>query len=176
MNELEKNSYAENVRFRHRTYQISKALWKMVEKDWSTWVESAGLTINEHHILLSAYLHGKMKLTDLSIYGMMHVSTAVNYSRKLELAGLIHFEKDTHDKRVNYIEITDAGKKIVEELEDKWQAEDSLVVQSAMPIEQLFGSRPRFMEATGVVRSYYGEEFMSHIEAPCEALIREDKE
>lgn len=173
MNESAKDDYTENVYFRHRTYQLSKALWKMVEKDWSAWIESAGLTINEHHILISVYQHGKMKLTDLAAFGMMHVSTAVNYSKKLELAGLIQFEKDLQDKRINYIIITQAGKNLVEDLEKDWKPEESLIILHAQSLEQLFGRKPFFIESTSMIRSYYGESFMSHIESPytCNEVI-----
>ena len=37
--------------FSQRMMQLSKALWKAIEKDWEQWIKPYNLNINEHHIL-----------------------------------------------------------------------------------------------------------------------------
>ena len=46
--------------FSQRVAQMSKALWKAVEKDWQQWIKPYDLNINEHHILwISYHLQGR---------------------------------------------------------------------------------------------------------------------
>ncbi|MDP4103199.1 MAG: transcriptional regulator Hpr, partial [Bacillota bacterium] len=37
--------------FTQKMAQLSKALWKSIEKDWQQWLKPYDLNINEHHIL-----------------------------------------------------------------------------------------------------------------------------
>ena len=41
----------EALLFTHRIAQLSKAVWKAVEKDWQQWIKPYDLNINEHHII-----------------------------------------------------------------------------------------------------------------------------
>ena len=42
----------------------------------------------------------------------MHVSTAFNFSKKLEERGLLKFSKKENDKRNTYIQLTEEGEDI----------------------------------------------------------------
>lgn len=44
-------SIKEAMIFSQRVAQLSKALWKSIEKDWQQWIKPYDLNINEHHIL-----------------------------------------------------------------------------------------------------------------------------
>lgn len=48
-------SIKEALLFSQKITQISKAIWKMIEKDWQQWIKPYDLNINEHHILWIAY-------------------------------------------------------------------------------------------------------------------------
>lgn len=48
-------SVKEAMLFSQRIAQLSKALWKSIEKDWQQWIKPFDLNINEHHILWIAY-------------------------------------------------------------------------------------------------------------------------
>ena len=96
--------------------QLGKALWKAIEKDWQQWIKPYDLNINEHHILWIAYhLHGA-SISDIAKFGVMHVSTAFNFSKKLEERGYLTFSKKIEDKRNTYIQLTEKGEKLVIEL------------------------------------------------------------
>ena len=99
--------------FSQRIAQLSKALWKAVEKDWQQWIKPYDLNINEHHILWIAYHLNGSSISDVAKFGVMHVSTAFNFSKKLEERGLLKFSKKENDKRNTYIEITPQGEKII---------------------------------------------------------------
>lgn len=79
--------------FTQRIGQLSKALWKAIEKDWQNWIKPYDLNINEHHILWIAYQLNGASISDVANFGVMHVSTAFNFSKKLEERGLLEFSK-----------------------------------------------------------------------------------
>src|SRR6478672_2232777 len=112
----QKFSQKEAMIYSQRVAQMSKALWKAIEKDWQQWIKPYDLNINEHHILWIAYhLHGA-SISDIAKFGVMHVSTAFNFSKKLEERGYLTFSKKLEDKRNTYIQLTDKGEKLVIEL------------------------------------------------------------
>src|SRR5574342_1223149 len=106
-------SMKEAMLFSQRIAQLSKALWKSVEKDWQQWIKPFDLNINEHHILWIAYHLNGASISDIAKFGVMHVSTAFNFSKKLEERGLLVFSKKVEDKRNTYIELTEKGKNIL---------------------------------------------------------------
>ena len=94
----EKNySVKEAVLFNHRVAQLSKALWKSIEKDWQNWIKPYDLNINEHHILWIAHHLNGASISDVAKFGVMHVSTAFNFSKKLEERGLLEFSKKENE-------------------------------------------------------------------------------
>src|SRR3954452_23150383 len=105
-------SMKEAMIFSQRIAQLSKALWKAVEKDWQQWIKPYDLNINEHHILLIAYQLNGSSISDVAKFGVMHVSTAFNFSKKLEERGLLQFSKKENDKRNTYIKLTEKGETI----------------------------------------------------------------
>src|SRR5918995_5520835 len=102
----------EAMLFTQRIAQLSKALWKAVEKDWQQWIKPYNLNINEHHILWISYHLRGASISDVAKFGVMHVSTAFNFSKKLEERGLLRFSKKENDKRNTYIQLTPEGEEI----------------------------------------------------------------
>ena len=115
--------------FSQRIGQLSKALWKAVEKDWQQWIKPYDLNINEHHILWIAYHLNGSSISDVAKFGVMHVSTAFNFSKKLEERGLLTFSKKENDKRNTYIEITPEGEKIILSLIESFEPSKNAPLQ-----------------------------------------------
>src|SRR3954469_2038037 len=114
--------------FSQRVAQLSKALWKVIENDLQRWIKPFNLNINEYHILwISYYLNGS-SISEIAELGVMHVSTAFNFSKKLEERGLLQFLKREDDKRNTYIQLTDKGKEIINSLLESYQREDNDLV------------------------------------------------
>ncbi len=86
-------SLKQSLIFSQKVAQLSKALWKSVEKDWQAWIKPFDLNINEHHILWIAYQLGGSSISDIAKFGVMHVSTAFNFSKKLEERGYLTLSK-----------------------------------------------------------------------------------
>lgn len=157
-------SMKEAMLFSQRIAQLSKALWKSIEKDWQQWIKPFDLNINEHHILWIAYhLHGA-SISDVAKFGVMHVSTAFNFSKKLEERGLLKFSKKENDKRNTYIELTPQGEDILLRLMENYNPENNSVVSGALPLKELYGKFPDIIEMMAIVRNIYGDDFMEIFE------------
>lgn len=157
-------SLKEAMVFTQRVAQLSKALWKSVEKDWQQWIKPFDLNINEHHILWIAYHLNGASISDVAKFGVMHVSTAFNFSKKLEERGLLKFSKKESDKRNTYIELTEAGENILLELMETYDPGKNAAFAGAMPLRELYGKFPDIVEMMAIVRNIYGEDFMEIFE------------
>jgi MarR family transcriptional regulator, protease production regulatory protein HPr len=150
--------------FSQRMAQLSKALWKAVEKDWQQWIKPYDLNINEHHILWIAYNLKGASISEIAKFGVMHVSTAFNFSKKLEERGLLQFSKRENDKRNTYIELTDEGNGILTNLMENYNPTESTLFQGALPLQECYGKFPEFIELMTIVRKVYGDDFMEIFE------------
>lgn len=173
----EKNySIKEAMIFSQRIAQLSKALWKAVEKDWQQWIKPHDLNINEHHILWIAYHLNGSSISDVAKFGVMHVSTAFNFSKKLEERGLLKFSKKENDKRNTYIEITPEGEKIILNLMESFDPTKNSALTGALPLRKLYGKFPELIEMMAVIRNIYGDDFMQIFERSFTNIEQEYKD
>ncbi len=154
----------QSVIFSHKVAQLSKALWKSVEKDWQTWIKPFDLNINEHHILWIAYHLDGASISDIAKFGVMHVSTAFNFSKKLEERGLLLFSKKENDKRNTYVCLTTEGQELFLQTLEVYQPSTYGVYEGALPIKDLYGKFPEFSEIMSIVRHIYGPDFVDMFE------------
>lgn len=157
-------SKKEAMLFNQRIAQLSKALWKSVEKDWQQWIKPYDLNINEHHILWITYHLGGASISDVAKFGVMHVSTAFNFSKKLEERGLLTFSKKESDKRNTYVQITKQGEEILLNLMDEYEPSQNSVFSGALPLLNLYGKFPDVLEIIAIVKNIYGKDFMEIFE------------
>ncbi|MBT2688929.1 HTH-type transcriptional regulator Hpr [Bacillus sp. ISL-47] len=157
-------SMKEAMIFSQRIAQLSKALWKSIEKDWQQWIKPYDLNINEHHILWIAYHLNGASISDVAKFGVMHVSTAFNFSKKLEERGFLQFSKKESDKRNTYIKLTEEGEKVLLSLMETYSPEKNAVFSGAMPLRELYGKFPDIIEIMAIVRNIYGDDFMEIFE------------
>jgi MarR family transcriptional regulator, protease production regulatory protein HPr len=157
-------SMKEAMLFSQRIAQLSKALWKSIEKDWQQWIKPFDLNINEHHILWIAYHLNGASISDVAKFGVMHVSTAFNFSKKLEERGLLQFSKKENDKRNTYIQLTEAGEEIFLRLMETYDPNGNAAFSGALPLRQLYGKFPEIIEIMAIVRNIYGDDFMEIFE------------
>jgi MarR family transcriptional regulator, protease production regulatory protein HPr len=157
-------SMKEAMLFSQRIAQLSKALWKSIEKDWQQWIKPFDLNINEHHILWIAYHLKGASISDVAKFGVMHVSTAFNFSKKLEERGLLRFSKKENDKRNTYVELTEDGENILLQLMENYEPDKNSVFSGALPLRDLYGKFPDIIEMMAIVRNIYGDDFMEIFE------------
>jgi MarR family protease production transcriptional regulator HPr len=157
-------SMKEAMLFSQRVAQLSKALWKAVEKDWQLWIKPYDLNINEHHILWISYHLKGASISDIAKFGVMHVSTAFNFSKKLEERGYLHFSKKEDDKRNTYIELTKDGESVLLDLMEQYDPKENSVFQGASPLRNLYGKFPELIEVMAIVKNIYGDDFVDIFE------------
>ena len=151
----------EALLFTHRIAQLSKAVWKAVEKDWQQWIKPYDLNINEHHIIwITHHLKGA-SVSEIAKFGIMHISTAFNFSKKLEERGYIIFSKNENDKRNTYVGLSEKGEELYSNLVETFNKNESSIYQAALPLKELFGKFPTLLELNGMVHTLYGEDFMN---------------
>ena len=154
----------EAMLYSQRIAQLSKALWKAVEKDWQTWIKPYDLNINEHHILwISFHLKGA-SISDVAKFGVMHVSTAFNFSKKLEERELLTFSKRDDDKRNTYVELTEKGKELILLMYEHYHDTSHSIIEGSLPLKELYGRFPEFLDVMAVIRNIYGEDFIEIFE------------
>ncbi|WP_416828669.1 HTH-type transcriptional regulator Hpr [Ectobacillus polymachus] len=180
MNNGEKSySVKEALIFNQRICQLSKALWKSVEKDWQQWIKPYDLNINEHHILSIAYHLKGASISEIAKFGVMHVSTAFNFSKKLEERGLLVFSKKEDDKRNTYIEITEKGEELILNLLEEYVPEQNSVLNGALALREFYGKFPENIELIAILRNIYGQDFIDIFEKSLENIeenfIEKDK-
>ncbi|MBU9712650.1 HTH-type transcriptional regulator Hpr [Evansella tamaricis] len=157
-------SIKQSIMFNHKVAQLSKALWKSIEKDWQTWIKPYDLNINEHHILWIAYQLEGASISDIAKFGVMHVSTAFNFSKKLEERGLLTFSKRQTDKRNTYVFLTKEGEELFVKTLESFNPTTYGVYSGSLPIKELYGKFPDFSEIMSIVKHIYGPDFMSIFE------------
>lgn len=151
--------------YSQRIAQLSKALWKAVEKDWQTWIKPFDLNINEHHILWLSYHLKGASISDVAKFGVMHVSTAFNFSKKLEERELLVFSKRDDDKRNTYVELTEKGKVLILTMYEHYHDTDHSILEGSLPLKELYGRFPEFLDVMAVIRNIYGEDFVEIFES-----------
>ncbi len=155
----------EAMLYSQRIGQLSKALWKAVEKDWQMWIKPYDLNINEHHILWISYHLKGASISDVAKFGVMHVSTAFNFSKKLEERELLSFSKRDTDKRNTYVELTQKGEELMQEMIERYHDTPHSVVDGSLPLRNLYGKFPEFMDVMAIIRNIYGDDLMEIFEA-----------
>ncbi|MED4226674.1 HTH-type transcriptional regulator Hpr [Neobacillus cucumis] len=154
----------ESLFFTQRMMQLSKALWKVIEKDWQQWIKPYDLNINEHHILWITYYLKDAPISEIAKLGVMHVSTAFNFSKKLENQGYLQFSKKENDMRNTYIQLTKKGEELLLTIFKNYEPLQNSVFKGALPLHELYGKFPEFIEMSAIVRSIYGDDFMEVFE------------
>ena len=160
----QKFSPKEAMIYSQRLAQMSKALWKAVEKDWQQWIKPYDLNINEHHILWIAYHLQGATISDVAKFGVMHVSTAFNFSKKLEERGYLNFFKKEDDRRNTYVSVTEEGRLLLEDMNENYYDSSHEILEGSLPIKGIYGKFPEFLEVMSVIRNIYGEDFMEIFE------------
>lgn len=165
MDQLEPSlSKKDTLIYSYKVVQLSKALWKMVEKDWQQWIKPFGLNINEHHILWISYHLKGASISDIARFGVMHVSTAFNFSKKLEERGLLKFSKRDDDKRNTYVELTEKGIDLILEMNHHYLDTEHSVLRGSLALKELYGRFPDFLDVLAVIRNVYGDDFIETFE------------
>lgn len=162
----------EQMLFTHKVSQLSKALWKTVEKDWQNWIKPHDLNINEHHILVIIRNLGRATISQVSQYGVMHVSTVFNFAKNLEKRGYLTMPKSESDKRNTYLELTDKGIEVLYQTYKDYSETEDRIYEAASDYKEMMMSLPQFNDLTYVVSRIYGKDFIEQLNKSHDDLLK----
>lgn len=162
----------ERMLYTHKVSQLSKALWKTVEKDWQNWIKPFDLNINEHHILVIIRNLEKATISEVSQYGVMHVSTVFNFAKNLEKRGLLIMPKSEFDKRNTYLELTEKGKNLLYETYKHYEESEDRINEATEAYKNVLLTSPNFADIKFIVAQIYGQEFIEHLDRSHEELLK----
>ncbi len=94
----------------------------------------------------------------------MTVSTAFNFSKNLEERGLLSFSKRDDDKRNTYVELTEKGHSLLLELYENFNYSKHSIIEGSLPLKEMYGKFPQFLELVALIRNIYGDDFMDIFE------------
>ena len=89
------------------------------------------MNINEHHILWISYHLQGATISEIAKFGVMHVSTAFNFSKKLEQRGYLTFYKKDNDRRNTYVSVTEEGECLLLEMNKNYYNSDHGILDGA---------------------------------------------
>lgn len=98
-----------------RVYEIlnlTRGLYKMIEEDWEKASRVFNLTHSQQHVLWLLHFQDGCTLTELSNYGVWHLSTLMDIVNRMEKKGLVRREVDQEDKRITRVFTTEKGEEI----------------------------------------------------------------
>ncbi|ARJ50099.1 HTH-type transcriptional regulator Hpr [Staphylococcus lutrae] len=168
-----KRAQIEGMLYTHKIAMLSKVIWKNAESDWQGWLKRSDITMNEHLILLTLYAFERATISDISKYGVMHVSTAFNFAKRLEQQELLKLEKDKHDKRNTYITLTDKGKQLVLEIFDHYEESNNNIYNASKEFQREMFHLPSFSDAHYLVSKLQGKDFINDVNS-CQESLRKN--
>ena len=91
------------------------------QKDCSALFKKSGITFSQYGVLraLEGSHQGQNSITNVSKIMLVSGANMTGLSRRLEKLGLLTKERDREDERVVLLSITDKGRRILNDLEEK---------------------------------------------------------
>ena len=161
VNQVEDYTMKEAVFFSLKMMQMSKALWRAVEEDVEVLTKPYGINVNEYYIMGLVNDLGKPSISKIAALGSMHISTAFNFSKKLEKRGYVKLLKEENDKRNTYIILTQDGKNLLLAIIHSYNPDQMNIHKGISTLKEAYGIYPEFLELEAVIRLIYGGDLIN---------------
>ena len=92
------------------------------------------------------------------------------FQRSWKNVDYLRFYKKDDDRRNTYVEVTEEGEKLLLEMNTNYYDSKHDILEGSLPIKDLYGKFPEFLEVMSVVRNIYGEDFMEIFERGFEKI------
>ncbi|PFI60726.1 transcriptional regulator [Priestia megaterium] len=138
--------------------QMSKALWRAIEEDIEVLISPYGINLNEYHIMVLVNDIGKSSVSKIANLGFMHISTAFNFSKKLQQKGYVRLLKEKHDKRNTYIILTQDGQNLLLDIVSSYNPDKMKINKGISSLKEVYGIYPEFLDLEAMIRLIYGED------------------
>ncbi|GAB1792924.1 HTH-type transcriptional regulator Hpr [Priestia megaterium] len=178
VNQVEDYTMKEAVFFSLKMMQMSKALWRAVEEDVEVLTKPYGINVNEYYIMGLVNDLGKPSISKIAALGSMHISTAFNFSKKLQRRGYVKLLKEEHDKRNTYIILTQEGTNLLLDILHSYNPEQTNIHKGISALKEAYGIYPELLELEAVIRLIYGRDLINvannSLQSVRESLIEQE--
>lgn len=97
----------------HMLLNLVRGLYKAIDDDWRKSAAQNGLTVSQQHLLWILHFENGSTLSEISAYGLWHLSTVMDLVDRMESRGLVSKEIDHNDARTKRVYLTEKGKNLV---------------------------------------------------------------
>lgn len=146
----------------HVMLNLIRGLYKAIDEDWRKAAAKSGLTVSQQHLLWIMNFKDGCTLSEISEYGLWHLSTVMDLVERMERAGLIHKEVDSKDARTKRVFISEKGKEVLKSTTMHIEDYKFLDVVYNENNKHLLDERITMLY--NLNRAFHGEKFVNFIE------------
>ena|GEM_PF-2323551 len=158
----------------HKLINITKGLYKSMEREWDEYAQRYGMTNAHLHVLWILSLHDGLKLSELADKGVWNLSTTHDIVTRMAGKGFVKKVKDVEDGRVTRVYITKEGQKLRDKTQDDFDHGYSFKLMKV--IDKLNeADKDKLMDILNVIaKQVLDEDFVNYVESSCERLNEDD--
>ena len=158
----------------HRLINLTKGLYKSMEREWDEYAQRYGMTNAHLHVLWVLSMHDGLKLSELAAKGVWNLSTTHDIVTRMAGKGLVKKVKDIEDGRVTRIYITNEGRRLRDKTQDDFDQGYSFKLLKV--IDELDEEDKEKLGSIlkVIAKQVLDEDFVQYVESSSERLNTED--
>lgn len=151
----------------HQLLNLIRGLYKAIDEDWRKCASKSGLTVSQQHLLWILRFKDGSTLSEISQYGLWHLSTVMDLVERMEKLGLVYKEVDSKDARTKRVTITDKGNEF---LNNSCNNSESFKFMNAMEWDNLERMKQYLDTLYMLNKSLNGDKFVHYVEQSAKKL------
>jgi len=96
----------------HLVINLTRGIYKGIEDYWEKGARMLGLTYSQLHVLWLLFFNDSSSLTQLSSWGLWHLTTVRDIVNRMEKRGLVRTAPEPEDSRITRVYITPEGESL----------------------------------------------------------------
>ncbi|WP_102026855.1 MarR family transcriptional regulator [Salirhabdus sp. Marseille-P4669] len=149
----------------HKMMNYYRGFNKVLEEDWQKNAQKIGITSAEQHILWILHFENEATMSKIAQLGLWDISTVMQVVKRLKEKLLVEVQKDSNDRRISYVKLTEKGKTIRKESSlSTFQLQkfvEEYVSKSEANKEKVIGMMDFLKDLN---THFYGEQFSNWVE------------
>ncbi len=162
----------------HMMMNVIRAMYKILEEDWTRQAKRHGLTFPQEHLLWILHFRDGSTITEVANLGLWHISTAMHLIDKLEEKEIVRKERVRNDKRASRVFLTEKGR----DLRYKMMNEDDFSTYKLYQVMQKkrdyygfeWGKLLEF--GLAVTQELYGRDYVEFVETSAKMIDAENNQ
>lgn len=145
----------------HVLLNLIRGLYKAVDDSWRKSAANNGLTVSQQHLLWILYFENGSTLSEISKYGLWHLSTVMDLVNRMEKHQLVHKKVDISDARTKRVFLTEKGFDL---LKASYESTALYEFLDVLYNENNKHMLPQYVKTLyNLNRAFNGEEFVSYV-------------